>query len=92
MILTRAMGISRRFGGSTRLSRQRCRLLRMMSKCYHSDIHKADAWLSARPDPNGEKPIVITMRYRDGESTVYSLTPDAALTLRNDLSTALKAR
>ena len=64
-----------------------------MSKCSpYPDIHMADAWLSLRPDPDGEKPIVITMRYRDGESTVYSLTPDAALTLRNDLSTALKAK
>lgn len=63
-----------------------------MSKCYHPDIHKAEAYRSLRPDPTGENPIVITMRYRDGEVTIYSLTASAALMLRNDLSKALKAK
>ena len=61
-----------------------------MGKSYHPEIHKADAYRFLRTDPNGEKPIGIALTDNDNDRTIYSMTPAAALQLRNALTKALK--
>ncbi len=57
-----------------------------------ANIYNADAYRTLAPkrDSQREHVIVITLSDDQGEKIAYGLTPDAALTLRNNLSRALK--
>ena len=64
--------------------------MRKNKSSLQPEIHKADAWRASRADRIGEKTIVIVLTDNDNENTIYSMTPGAALDLRNSLSKALK--